>query len=625
MKHLNLLFAAFLMSSFLLEAQPCYWQQGVDYQMNVDFNHKKHQYKGTQKAKYYNNSPDTLYKMFFHLYNNAFQPGSVMDVRSRTIADADSRVGARIEKLSKEDRGYLYVDNLKVNGKKCNAKMEGTILEVTLAEPILPKSTALIDCEFEGQVPVQIRRNGRDNKEGIDYSMAQWYPKICEYDYQGWHPNPYVGREFYGIWGNFDVTITMNARYTIAATGELQNPNSIGYGYQDEGIAFRKPEQEKTTWRFIAKNVHDFVWAADTEYIHNKIKYDDKLTLHFFYVDNDKTRDVWARFPQAMIKTFDYANKHFGRYPYSQYSFIQGGDGGMEYPMATLITGERNLNSLIGVGIHELMHSWYQGLLGTNESLYAWMDEGFTTYASERVENELKTQGLLPGQKPVEFFMQDTYNGFANFMKSGKAEPISTHADHFQTNAAYSVAAYVNGSVFLHQLEYVVGKANFDRGMLRYFKEWAFKHPTPNDFIRIMEKESGLELDWYKEYFVNSTHTVDYAVKEVEKESRKETRIVLERVGKMPMPIDVMITFKDGSKELWHIPLDIMRGEKAAENDKIPYNIAENDWQWTNPTYELVIPERMKRITKVEIDPSKRLADVVSENNVWIRDTNDDK
>ncbi|MFZ4542800.1 MAG: M1 family metallopeptidase [Saprospiraceae bacterium] len=613
-------FALFFLFSFQISAQNCRFQQKGDYKMSVVFNPKKHQYEGKQTLKYFNNSPDTLYKVFYHLYNNAFQPGSGMDIRSRNISDPDARVGSRINALKKDEIGYLHVDALQQDGNKCSAKEEGTILEVMLSKPILPNSSSTFTCHFEGQVPIQIRRNGRNNKEGVDYSMAQWYPKMCEFDEQGWHSNPYVGREFYGIWSDFDVKIDIDSRYTVAATGVLQDPNEIGYGYQDENVAMKKLTKERTLWHFKAKNVHDFVWAADTAYRHVKVKYDDKLMLHFFYIENDKTRDSWSKFPAAMIKTFDYANKYFGRYPYSDYSFIQGGDGGMEYPMATLITGERNINSLIGVAIHELMHSWYQGMLATNESLYSWMDEGFTTFASEKIENDLKKLDLLPGQKPLEFFMEDTYSTFVKFMKSGKAEPISTHSDHFQTNAAYSVASYVNGSVFLQQLEYVIGKPAFDRGMLRYYDEWKFKHPNPNDFIRVMEKESGLELDWYKEYMVNTTNTIDYKIKEVEKENRKETKIIIERVGKMPMPIDVEVTFKDGSKELWNIPLDLMRGEKLQERKDIEFHLAETDWQWTNLIYELIIPGRLKRVESIRIDPSQRLADMDTSNNSWSRE-----
>lgn len=606
-KHL-LLFTASLLS---LQSQAQRFQQHVDYSMEVDFDATKNQYQGKQTLKYTNNSPDTLQKVFFHLFNNAFQPKSSMDIRNQTLEDADSRVAGRIGKLSPAEEGFLHCKNVKMNGRDVSAKEEGTILEVTLAEPIAPKTTVTFTLDFDGQSPIQIRRSGRNNKEGIDYSMAQWYPKLSEYDEQGWHSDPYVGREFYGVWGDFDVKINMDSRFMVAATGYIQNP---------EGYTCNKSGKEKTTWHFKAPNVHDFVWAADPDYKHTELRYDKDLLVHYFYVENDKTRDNWAKFPQTMVNVFDFANKNFGRYPYQQYSFIQGGDGGMEYPMATLITGERNFNSLVGVATHELMHSWYQHLLGTNEALYAWMDEGFTSYASEMIENDLKIKGMMPGLKPDVNFMEDTYKGYKNLMESGKAEPSSTHSDHYNTNFAYSLSAYVVGSVFQHQLQYIVGKPAFERGQLRYYREWGFHHPNPNDYIRVMEKESGLELDWYKEYMINSTKSIDYAINKVERESRKETKITLARLGKMPMPIDVVITFKDGTQENWNIPLDIMRGEKSNENAGSDYRIAEKDWQWTNPTYELVIPVRSKNIVKVQIDPTSRLADLIPDNNTWAKD-----
>ncbi len=587
------------------------FQQRGAYTMNVDFNHKKNQYSGNQVLKYTNNSSDTLTKAFFHLYMNAFQPGSVMDVRSRSIEDPDGRVKDRISKLSESEQGFLHCKNIKLDGIDVTAKEEGTILELTLPKPILPNSTVTFTLDFDGQVPLQVRRNGRDSKEGIDYSMAQWYPKMSEYDEQGWHSNPYVAREFYGLWSDFDVKINMDSRYMVAATGYIQNP---------EGYNCNKNTGDKTTWHFLAPNVHDFVWAADTEYKHTELRYDKDLLIHFFYVENAKTKDNWAKLPEAMKATFDYANANFGRYPYQQYSFIQGGDGGMEYPMATLITGERNFNSLTGVAIHELMHSWYQHLLGSNESLYAWMDEGFTSYASERIENVLKEKGFMPGLKPIDNYMEDTYKGYKNLMESGKVEPSSTHADHYDSNFAYSLSAYVVGAVFQHQLEYVVGKPAFDKGLLRYYNEWRFRHPNPNDYIRVMEKTSGLELDWYKEYMINTTKSIDYAIVNVEKESRKETKIKLQKVGKMPMPIDVVVTFKDGTQETWNIPLDIMRGEKANEKPDGDYNVAEKDWQWTDANYELVIPARSKNIIKVQIDPSQRMADLHLENNTWTKE-----
>ena len=213
------------------------WQQRVEYNIDVDFDHTKHQYSGTQKLVYFNNSPDELNKVFYHLYMNAFQPGSAMDVRSRTIADPDPRVGERISKLKPNEIGYLKVKNLKMNGRNCPFTVEGTIMEVTLPEKIAPLSNVTFELEFDGQVPIQIRRNGRMSREGVDYSMAQWYPKMCEYDYQGWHSNPYIGREFYGIWGDFDVTIHIDSKYTVGGSGVLQNPTEIGKGYAENATS----------------------------------------------------------------------------------------------------------------------------------------------------------------------------------------------------------------------------------------------------------------------------------------------------------------------------------------------------------------------------------------------------
>ena len=198
-----LLIAVTLIHALSIEsfAQPYRWQQHIQYEMQIDFETKSHQFKGEQKVVYTNNSPETLHKFFYHLYFNAFQPGSMMDVRSRSIIDPDRRVTDRISKLKEDEIGYHKIVRLAQDGEEVNYHTEGTILEVQLAAPIGPGESATFEMTFESQVPLQIRRSGRDNAEGIDYSMSQWYPKVCEYDYQGWHANPYVGREFHGVWG----------------------------------------------------------------------------------------------------------------------------------------------------------------------------------------------------------------------------------------------------------------------------------------------------------------------------------------------------------------------------------------------------------------------------------------
>lgn len=289
----------------------------------------------------------------------------------------------------------------------------------------------------------------------------------------------------------------------------------------------------------------------------------------------------------------------------------------MEYPLATLITGNRGLNSLIGVAVHEQLHSWYQMVLGSNESLYGWMDEGFTSFAETIVTSQLTSENLLPGKKAAENPFESTLSSYQALATSGKEEPLTTHADHFNTNYGYSMAAYVKGSVYLLQMEYIVGKQAFEKGLLRYFNTWKFKHPNANDVTRIFEKESGLELDWYKEDWVNTINTIDYAIKSVEKGDRKSTKVVIDRIGRMAMPLDIVVTYSDGTQELFYAPLEGMRGEKQAEN-KMERTVLP-DHRWVDLSYEFEIPEKIKKVARIEIDPSHRMADIALENNVWLK------
>lgn len=578
------------------------WQQKVNYSMEIDMDVENNQFTGKQKLVYYNNSPETLNRVFYHLYFNAFQPGSMMDVRSRTIEDPDSRVGSRIASLGPDEIGYHKIKSLKQNGKPVAFTVDGTILIVELNSPIRPGKKATFDMEFESQVPLQIRRSGRDNKEGIRFSMTQWYPKMCEYDYEGWHANPYIGREFHGVWGDFDVKITINKEYTIGGTGYLQNPKEIGHGYSN-GEVLHDKDVEKLTWHFKAPNVHDFAWAADPDYTHTTAQVPNGPALHFIY-QKDSLTQYWDSLPQYTVKIFELMAEHFGAYPYDQYTVIQGGDGGMEYPMATLITGHRSKGSLIGVTAHEAIHSWYQMMLATNEAKYAWMDEGFTSYAQDVVLSKIWDFEPHAG----------SYRSYLSIVKSGKQEPMTTHADHYKTNRAYGVNAYSKGALTVSQLAYILGDEVLEEGMKKYFYTWRFKHPNPNDFKRILEQVSGIELDWYFEHWIGTTNTIDYTVKGVWAQP-DYTVITLERRGDMPMPVDILIELKDGSKMLYSIPIRIMRGHKNAED----YEVLPA-WPWTFPYYDLKLDLDGSQIERIVIDPANGMADIDRANNVFPQD-----
>ncbi len=600
-----------LLIVFTVYGQPERWQQRVNYKMKIDVDVKTHRYDGEQTLQYWNNSSDTLYKVFYHLYFNAFQPNSMMDVRSRTIADADRRVADRISKLQDHEIGFQRIDELKQNGKPVRYEVVGTILEVTLNEPIMPRKRARFDMKWQAQVPLQIRRSGRDSDEGIAYSMAQWYPKMCQYDYQGWHANPYIAREFYGIWGDYEVEIKIDDSYIVAAGGELLNARDVGRGYSDKVV---KPRGRKETWKYRARNVHDFMWAADPDYVVDQYEFYDGTKGFFVYQPGEITTPNWKQLPKIMDAALKFMNRRYGKYPYPVYYFIQGGDGGMEYPMGTLITGVRPLSSLVGVSVHEWMHSWYQMVLATNESLYGWMDEGFTSFASAEVMNHLRVEKLLPGE-PVSNPLINSVQGYVRFNATGLDEPLSTHADHFNTNQAYSVAAYVKGAVCLVQLEYIMGKAAFDRALLRYYNTWKFKHPNSIDFLRVMEKESGLELDWFHAYFVYSTHMPDYGIAAVNSLNAR-TQVILNKIGRMPMPLDVVVTYRDGTKSFVNIPLEMMRGQKPREHADMQY-ILGKDWPWTHPEYQFELDMPLDQIERIEIDPSLRMMDSDRSNNVW--------
>jgi hypothetical protein len=579
------------------------WQQRAEYVMDVKLDVNTHKVAGSQKLTYYNESRDTLTRVYYHLYFNAFQPGSMMDIRSMNLPDPDARVRDRISKLKDDEIGYQHIQSLKQDGKDVTFEVKGTILEVKLAKPLLPKTKAVFDMKFESQVPIQIRRSGRNNKEGIAYTMTQWYPKMAEYDFQGWHAYPYVAREFHGVWGDFDVKITLNPTFVIAATGKLQNPDKIGYGYEKPGTTVKRAEGD-LTWHFVAKNVIDFAWAADPDYIHDKAQVPNGPELHFFY--QAKPADNWKKMEPYAVRHFEFMSKTFGKYPYEVYSIIQGGDGGMEYPMCTMILGEGSFGGLVGVMAHEAAHSWYQGVLASNESLYPWLDEGFTDFASQ--ESETFMFNVDPKETHA-----GSYASYFSLIKRGLQEPISQHSDHYNTNAAYGTAAYSMGTVFLHQLKYIIGEDNFYRGMRQYYNTWKFKHPEPIDFVRVMEKVSGLQLKWYSSYFINSTKRVDYGIKNIV-EVDGASLVTLERIGEFPMPIDLLVTYKNGSKELLYMPLNEMLGNKPVE-DKSITRIDLDAWPWVNPTYTAKLSHKVSEISSIEIDPSMRMADIERKNN----------
>ena len=592
MKNLSLIIFLSLFFINSIESQN-YWQQEVDYKINVDVNAKKNSYKGDQKIVYTNNSLDTLNKVFFHLYFNAFRKGSDMAVRLNNGDDINTRFDVDISKLKSEEEGFLNISNLKQDNINVETYLSDTILEVTLGNPILPGDSSVFTMDFKGQIPITIRRAGRDSPMGVKFSMAQWYPKISEYDYEGWNTAPYTGREFHGVWGDFDVTIKIDKEYIVAGSGYLQesDPSNFKLGVKSG---------KKRIWNFLAPKVHDFTWAADPDYIHDIFEGENGVKLNFYYKNDPEIIENWKALQPITGELLKFFNKNIGIYPYKQYSVVQGGDGGMEYSMLTLVNSGKDFVPLVSVTSHELAHAWFQGVLATNEMNHEWMDEGSASYFGDLAESFVLGSDFKNS-------IRSSYGRYISLANSGQEMPQSTNANRYKHNRAYESTAYSKGFVFLSQLRYIIGLEAFNKTIKNYFDIYKFTHPLPNDLRRIAEQSSGILLNWYLTDWTKTTNKIDYAINQVEKVKNKSL-VTLERIGLMPMPLEVLVTLKDGTKEFYYIPIPLMRGEKKqpeyAENW-----IQLRDWSWASKKYIFEINHKLESIISIDTNPTGLMAD----------------
>lgn len=598
---------AFIISQFQAQ-QGAYYQQAAKYKMDIDVNAEKFTYQGKQTLEYTNNSPDELNVVYFHLYWNAFKPNSMMDQRVVSQGkNGDGRLQkdgiSRLSSIPKDQEGAQNIHWIKQNGKDLKFEVQETIMKVYLAEPIKPNSTTTFTMDWDAVIPQQIRRSGRNNREGVDMTMTQWYPKIAEYDYDGWATFDYLGREFHAPFSDFDVTIKINKDYVVGAGGILENPTEVK-GY-DAAAKIKSEKDKKATWKWTAKNILDFAWSADRDYSVESFNVPDGPKVYLVYQKNDKTK-AWSEAQPYITKYFQIMNNHFGKYVYPTYAFIQGGDGGMEYGMCTMILGEaKNIKDLMGLMAHEGSHSWYQQMLATNESVRPWMDEGFTSYAEGYTMYQ-----LFPEQLPNPFV--ERLEAYRKFIKKGIEEPAVWLGDHHDNGTSYTYASYVKGELYLVQLGYIMGEQNLAETLKQYYDQWSMKHPSDRDFLHIAQKVSGMDLKWFHHYWINTTKTIDYGIKDV-KYDAKSTTITLVNKGQVPMPIDFSVMTADKKVVTYQIPLNMTHQwkEKDAygEFKTMPY------WPWTQKEYTLTIPYTKSQLSVLGIDFSQRIADVNMEDN----------
>ncbi len=606
------LFLLFSLISLLFSAQQQgYYQQHVQYKMDIDVDAENFTYKGKQNITYTNNSPDQLSVIYFHLYWNAFKPGSMMDQRVASQGkNGDGRLQqngiSRLASIPEGEEGEQNIHWIKQNGKELKFEIQETIMKVYLNRPLAPNSSTEISMEWNSTIPNQIRRSGRNNREGIDMTMTQWYPKIAEYDYDGWATFDYVGREFHAPFADFDVTIKINPEYVIGAGGVLQNPKEVK-GY-DSNATIKTDENGKAIWKWNAKNILDFAWAADRDYSVESFPVLDGPKVYFVYQKSEKTK-LWAESKPYAIKFFQLMNATFGRYAYPTYSFIQGGDGGMEYGMCTMIVGNAtSLEGLVGLMVHEGGHSWFQQMIATNESTKPWLDEGFTSYAEDLVMYQ-----LFPPSAPAANPFINSINSYVRFTKGGLEEPASWLADHHDNGTAYSFASYVKGELFLVQLGYIMGEQNLSLTLKEFFAKWKMKHPSDRDFLHIAQKISGMDLKWFQHYWINTTKNIDYAVKHVEY-GTDSTSITLENKGGIPMPVDFSVLTKNKEVINYQIPLNMTHTWKSKDIYGDFKTLAY--WPWTQKEYTFTVPYTKSEISALGIDFSQRLADVNPNDNL---------
>lgn len=600
---LTIVFSAICTLSF--SQQNAYYQQSAKYKMDIDIDAQNFTYQGNQTLTYTNNSPDELKVVYFHLYWNAFKPNSMMDQRVQSQGkNGDSRLQtngiSRLASIPKNEEGAQNIHWIRQNGKDLKFEIQETIMKVELDTPIKPNSSTTFTMEWDANIPMQIRRAGRNNREGIDMTMTQWYPKIAEYDYDGWATFDYIGREFHAPFSDFQVNIKIDKDYVIGAGGTLENPLEVK-GY-DQNANIKTDSNNKATWKWTAKNILDFAFAADRDYTVETFTILDGPKVFYVYQKSEKTK-LWEESKPYVTKFFQLMNATYGKYAYPSYSFIQGGDGGMEYGMCTMMLGEgRSLEGLVGLMVHEGGHSWNQQMMAYNESMRPWMDEGFTSYYDDLIMHQ-----LFPPKEAVANPFVNTINSYVNFTKTGKEEPAVWLGDHHDDGRAYSVASYVKGELFLVQLGYIVGEQNLSSIMKEFFNQWKMKHPTDRDFMHVAQKISGMDLKWFQHYWINTTKTIDYAIKDV-KYDKTSTTITLENKGSIPMPIDFSVLTKDKKVVNYQIPMNMTHVWKSkdiyGEFKTLDY------WKWTQKEYSFTIPYNKSQISALGIDFSQRLADV---------------
>nr|WP_314498297.1 M1 family metallopeptidase [uncultured Chryseobacterium sp.] len=585
-----------------------YWQNSADYQLNVSLNDVKNEITGTAEITYTNNSPDKLSFLWLQLDQNLFEK----DSRGNALVPlSGSRNGAKGETF---DGGYK-IKSVKYDGKDVKYTVTDTRMQIDLPQELKAKGgVAKIKIEYTFLSPQygSDRMGVQDTKNGKIFTIAQWYPRMCVYDdVLGWNTMPYLGAsEFYLEYGDITANITVPANHYVVASGELLNEKEVyskeensrwSQARNSDKTVMIRPESEISkngaagmkTWKFKISQTRDFAWASSPAFILDAARINlpggKKSLAISAYPAESAGNDAWGRsteYTKAAIE--HYSAKWYG-YTYPAATNVAGNEGGMEYPGIVFCHMNSKGEDLWGVTDHEFGHNWFPMIVGSNERLFAWMDEGFNTFI-----NELSTEAFNKG----EYYSKKNIAQTGAFLMSDNYEPIMVGPDNMKENSIGILAYYKPGLGLGVLRESILGHEKFDKAFRTYIERWAFKHPTPWDFFHTMENVSGEELNWFwRGWFINKWK-IDQAVKTVKYvngDFKSGAQITVENLGQLPMPTTVQVKFKDGTEQIVKLPVEIWK----------------RNTEWT---FKL---DSSKEINEVRLDPASQIPDVNSKNNSW--------
>jgi len=589
---------------------PRYWQQRADYDLKATLDTAAKALRGELTLRYTNNSPDTLHFIWFQVEQNAFKANSL----NSYVFPAESRFGARnFEGGDNIDRFEQVTGNGKGARRALKLRTEGTVMKADLAEALPPGHTATISAAWHFNIPEHgADRMGRD---GALYELAQWYPRVNVYDdLRGWNTEPYLGQgEFYLEYGDYSLEVTVPAGYIVAATGALQNAREVltptqisrlAQATKSDSVVHIVTQQDLTsgaarsrktgtmTWRFTSKEVRDVVFAASPDYMWDASSYKGILAQAFYRPSAIEPWKDGADMSRMSIQ--EYSERWF-MYPYPQITAVEGPISGMEYPMVAMEAKSADKYDLYNVVTHEIGHMWFPMIVGSNERMHMWQDEGFNTFintfSEARRYPEKGDQMTRAGEERALV---------TQYMEHNVDEPLEISPDRINPQLL-GENAYVKTSVALQQLrQEILGPAAFDDAFRTYIQRWAFKHPSPTDFYRTMEDVSGRRLDWYfREWFLENPH-FDPAIDSVLTAQHGDSMLVGVLYGNHARgvePIRARFTFSDGSTQDFNYPAEV--------------------WSTNTRMYAREYAFVGKKLVRIELDPEKRLVDVDRSNNQW--------